>query len=87
MKRLAVQVGEYQVGRFGGDERATVQRLGPESPNAVLGIMHERHPQTLSRPGKFEAARERYAHLTLTGTLGLDLPAGLGLKVSVSIPS
>ena len=64
MKRLAVQVGEYQVGRFGGDERATVQRLGPESPNAVLGIVHERHPQTLSRPGKFEAARKRYAHLT-----------------------
>ena len=81
---VAVESGEHEVGCGGSGQGAPGDRLGAERPEAVLGVVHDRHPEPIGVAVQIEAPssgrRQRHAPVALARALGLELPAGPRLE-------
>ena len=77
MERIAVDIGQAQVGRFGRRERSTPQGRRSERPQSFLAVVDERHFELLGGGPEIEVivALQWHAHITHARTFWLDLPA------------
>ena len=85
-ERCTVAVGQRDVGHDGGRERASAA-LGPERPQVMFLVVHERHAQAFGQhldrepPVRGRPAGQRYADVTLAKPLWFGLPTGAGCDV------